>query len=138
RLHYQKPGAGEAEKRVVQPLKLAYLDHRWVLLAQDTGRQAWRKFRLDPLRGLETTGRGFAAVDQAKIADYLRGSLGRFTGERERTVRIRFSAVVAPFVRECPWHVTQVLEDEADGHVVATLRLNNLVDVQRRILACGE
>ena len=137
RLSYLKPGAAEAEERNVQPLKLAYLEHRWVLVAQDLGRAGWRKFRLDRLRGLATTGRRFAEPDQEAIRQYLRGSLGRFTGEQEWLVQVTFSAALAPAVREVPWHVSQDLVDRTDGGVEASWRLNNLVDVRRRVLACG-
>jgi predicted DNA-binding transcriptional regulator YafY len=34
-LSYQKPSAARPERRRVRPLHLAYLDHRWTLIAED-------------------------------------------------------------------------------------------------------
>ena len=134
---YQKPSAAHPERRRIRPLHLAYLDHRWMLIAEDTGRKAWRNFLLPRVHAVERTARTFTPPPISRIKNYLAGSLGRFTGPEEIEVRLRFSATAAPYVRERPWHASQTLAALPDGGLEATLRLNNLVDVQRRILANG-
>lgn len=137
-LVYQKPQAGAApERREVHPLHLAYLDHRWVLIAHDPGRAGIRNFLLARIRKAHATSAIFSRPAGFDAATYLRGSLGRFTGEKETEVRLVFDAAIVPYVRERPWHATQVLRDLPGGACEATFRLNNLVDVRRRILACG-
>lgn len=140
RLAYRKPRAGaaaNAEPRLVRPLHLALLDHRWMLVAHDVARGAIRNFLLARIEAAEPTGARFAPPVDFDRDAYLRGSLGRFTGEKEHTVRIAFDATAAPYVRERPWHPTQRLVEREQGGVEATLRLNNLVDIERRVLACG-
>lgn len=137
RLHYRKPSASRPDTRAIRPLHLACLDHRWMLIAHDEGKAAWRSFLLDRIQGLEPTGRHFTPPARQQIRDHLKGSLGRFTGEKEIDVRLSFTATAAPYVRERPWHFSQTIADRPDGGIVVQLRLNNLVDIQRRVLANG-
>ncbi len=134
---YLKPKANEPEQRLIHPLHLAHLDHRWMLVAHDTHRRAWRNFLLSRIQTLETTGGTFTPPPPARLKRHLNGSLGRFTGDAEIPVRLAFDATAAPYVRERPWHTSQTITDRSDGSIETTLRLNNLIDVQRRILASG-
>lgn len=136
-LTYQKPSGTRPEHRTVRPLHLAYLEHRWMLVAEDTAKGAWRNFLLARIQAIERTERPFTPPPIAQIKAFLTGSLGRFTGKTETEVRLRFSATAAPYVRERPWHGSQTLRDLPGGGAETTLRLNNLIDVQRRILANG-
>ena len=136
RIRYRKPGAKADESRSIHPLHLAFLDHRWVLVAHDPARRAPRNFLLARIRGA-AAGAPFEPPAGFDLSTYLRGSLGRFAGEKEIEVRLVFDLAVAPYVRERPWHASQTLTELPGGGVEATLRLNNLIDVQRRILACG-
>ena len=136
-LAYLKPNASRPESRTVRPLHLAYLDHRWMLVAEDTGRTGWRNFLLSRIHGITPTGGDFVPPPLVKIREHLRGSLGRFTGGEEIEVRLLFDAKAAPYVRERPWHASQTLRNRPDGCAEVTLSLNNLIDVQRRVLACG-
>lgn len=136
-IRYQKPHSSRPGRRTVRPLHLAYLDHRWMLIAEDTAKRAWRNFLLPRIQSIDTSHRRFTPPPPEKIKSHLAGSLGRFTGDEEIEVRLRFNATAAPYVRERPWHATQTLVERPDGGVEATLRLNNLKDVQRRILANG-
>ena len=140
RISYQKPKARTAaETRTIHPLHLAFLDHRWMLVAYDLTREAVRNFLLARLREAKPTGARFDPPAAFDAKQYLRGSLGRFTGDgaAEHEVRIVIDATVAPYVRENPWHPSQAIVGCVDGGVEATFRLNNLVDIERRILACG-
>ncbi len=136
---YQKPRAGSPpETRLVHPLHLACLDHRWVLIAHDSSRRAPRNFLLCRIRGAKATTGTFTPPAGFNLPAYLRGSLGRFTGDSEETeVRLAFAADLAPYLRERPWHASQVIADRPDGAIEVTLRLNNLTDLRRHILACG-
>ncbi len=137
RIAYHKPGAKSAEQRLIHPLHLAFLDHRWMLVAFDPARRAPRNFLLSRLRSAEPTGARFKAPAGFDLKRYLRGSLGRFTGSTDHEVRIVFDATVAPYIRENPWHPSQTLRPLSGGRLEASFRLNNLIDIRRHILACG-
>lgn len=138
RAAYRKPRPGaRAEERVLHPLHLAFLDHRWMLVAHDPQQGGRRNFVLGRFANVEPTGVLFTPPVGFDLSAYLRGSLGRFTGEGEHEVRVALDAIAAPYVRERPWHPSQVATERADGGIEVTLRLNNLIDVERRVLACG-
>lgn len=138
RLVYQKPRAGAApETRLVHPLHLACLDHRWVLIAHDPARCGPRNFLLARICQAQATVETFLPPADFDLSAYLRGSLGRFAGNGEIDVRLRFDSELAPYLRERPWHTSQVIADRSGGAIEVTLRLNNLTDVLRHILACG-
>jgi predicted DNA-binding transcriptional regulator YafY len=138
RLVYQKPKANSpAETRIIHPLHLAYLDHRWMLVAHDLSRNARRNFLLARIQDLRATGGGFTPPSRRELARSLEGALGRFVGEKEHEVRLLIDAEIAPYFRERPWHPSQHILDHADGSITVSFRLNHLTDVERRVLACG-
>lgn len=102
KLRYRKPSSARPETRVIRPLHLACLDHRWMLIAHDAEKDAWRSFLLDRIHGLEPNGKHFMPPNREAIRDQLKGCLGRFTGEKEIDVRLGFTAIAAPYVRERP------------------------------------
>lgn len=138
RIAYQKPKADSAvETRTIHPLHLAYLEHRWMLVAYDVSRHACRNFLLARIREANPTGARFEPPAKLNLNQYLSGSLGRFVGDAEQEVRIGFDAEVAPYLRERPWHPSQSISDRSDGSIEVTFRLNHLNDIERRVLACG-
>ncbi len=137
-LVYRKPGAKASERRRVHPLRLAWLDHRWVLVAYDLKKAEPRKFVLGRIEAATNTGSRFDPPVEFDVAAYLEGSFGLFTGERTEEVRVRFDAFAAPYIRERRWHPSQeIAELPGQGGVEVTLRLNNLIDVRRWILSWG-
>jgi predicted DNA-binding transcriptional regulator YafY len=138
RIVYQKPRVGAPpESRLIHPLHLACLDHRWVLVAHDPARRAPRNFLLGRIQQAQAAPDTFTPPAGFDLQAYLRGSLGRFTGEAEIEVRLVFDATLAPYLRERPWHASQAMVERPGGAIEVTLRLNNLTDVRRHILACG-
>ena len=137
RIHYLKARAREAETRTVHPLFLSHLDHRWVLLAFDPARDDVRHFVLGRFQDAQVTAHHFTPPAGFDPSRHLQGSMGRFAGKAEIEVRVRFDALVAPYLREHPWHRSQELTARPDGGIEATFRLNNLLDIERRVLACG-
>src|SRR5207248_1918384 len=60
RIVYQKPKANTAaETRTIHPLHLAYLEHRWMLIAYDPSRRGLRSFVLARIREAQPTSNGF-------------------------------------------------------------------------------
>ncbi len=138
RLVYQKPKANApAETRIVRPLHLAFIDHRWMLVAHDLGKNARRNFLLARIQELRATGGGFTPPAREELARSLAGALGRFVGEKEHEVRLLVDREIAPYFRERPWHPSQHIHERADGSITVSFRLNHLIDVERKILACG-
>lgn len=138
RMVYQKPTTDSAaETRTIHPLHLAYLEHRWLLIAFDPTRRALRNFVLARIHDAQPTGASFELPAHFDRKKQLSGSLGRFVGDIEHLVRISIDATVAPYFRERPWHPSQEITSHPDGRIEVSFRLNHLNDIERRILACG-
>jgi len=138
RITYRKPKANAAvETRTLHPLHLAYLEHRWMLVAHDVSRSAPRNFVLARIRDVQSTGGQFKPPATFDRETYLAGSLGRFVGDTVHDVRLTLDAEVAPYVRERAWHSSQKITERPDGSIEVSYRLNHLNDIERRILACG-
>jgi predicted DNA-binding transcriptional regulator YafY len=138
RIVYQKPNANTAaETRTIHPLHLAFLDRRWMLIAHDIARRAPRNFLLARIHQVTPTGTHFEPPANFDAQTYLKGSLGRFTGDADHEVRLVLDAMVAPYACENPWHPSQKIFTRPDGSIELTLHLNNLIDIERRLLACG-
>ncbi|MEX2043896.1 MAG: transcriptional regulator [Opitutus sp.] len=138
RVVYQKPKTDSpSETRILLPLHLAHLDHRWMLVAHDRVRHAPRNFLLSRIRNAMPTGRRFRPPPDFDCKRYLRGCLGRFAGDTEHDVKIAADAEIAPYLRERPWHASQRIVEFSGGRIEASFRLNHLNDIERRILACG-
>ncbi|MDO8538834.1 MAG: transcriptional regulator [Opitutaceae bacterium] len=138
RIVYQKPKAGAAaETRTIHPLHLAYLEHRWMLVAHDPSRRGIRNFVLARIGDAQPTAARFERPANFDRERYLRGSLGRFVGDTDYEVRITVDAEVAPYLRERPWHPSQKITERPNGSIEVSLRLNHLNDIERRVLACG-
>ena len=91
---YAAPGRGASEARRVHPLEL--LSHRgqWYLQAYCLTRQDERLFRVDRMQGVGVTNTPFLPHAGARAAAVPNPA------RRDADVRVRFSPLVAPYVRE--------------------------------------
>ena len=78
-----------------------------------------------------------AALDHWSDAEPGLQRLYKALNAGEAAGAIAFDATAAPYVRENPWHPSQTIAECAGGGIEIALRLNNLIDIERRILACG-
>lgn len=138
RIAYLKPRANAAaETRTLHPLHLAYLDHRWMLIAYDPAKRGIRNFMLARIRDAQMTAVRFEPPADFERDKYLAGSFGRFVGDIDYDVRLVVDAEAAPYLRERPWHPSQEIIERPDGGIEVSFRVNHLNDIERRILACG-
>lgn len=138
RFNYRKPGASEAEPRVVDPYHLANINGEWFLFAHCQLRDDIRTFTPARIKGMVETGLSFEPPKKFSLEQRLRGSFAIVTGDEEQEIKIRFKELVADYIREKKWHPTQEQHDLDDGGVELTMRLNSLSEVQRWVMTwCG-
>lgn len=137
RLDYRKPGARQAESRVVDPYHLANVNGDWYLFAYDHLRKDIRTFV--PARIVEATPTGttFRRPERFALERQLRNSFGIFSSDGRFEVTIRFDDTVADYIREKRWHPSQRLTDLADGGLELRLSLGSLIEIQRWVLGWG-
>ncbi len=136
-LEYRKPGRRAAETRVVDPYHLANINGEWFLFAHCHLRRELRTFVPARIVGVRETGERFERPPGFSVEERLRHSFGVVSGQGEYGVVVRFTGLVADYVREKRWHPSQELRERADGGVDLHLRLSSLAEVQRWVLSWG-
>lgn len=136
-LMYRKPGARQAERRIVDPYHLANVNGEWYLFAYCHLRRDIRTFVPSRIQAVQPTGRTFSRPRRFSLEKRLRDSFGVHSGQGEYHVTIRFNEFVADFIREKRWHPSQQLEELPGGGVDLHLTLSSLDEVQRWALSWG-
>jgi proteasome accessory factor B len=134
---YRKPGHLEAETRTVDPYHLANVNGEWFLFAYCHRRRDVRTFVPARIQSVTLTGKTFARPHHFSLRRRLSDSFGVHSGQGEFEVVVRFSELVADYIREKKWHASQQLHELPDGGVELRLKLSSLVEVQRWILGWG-
>ena len=96
--------SGETTARAVEPHRMVHTGSRWYLVAWDTGRGAWRTFRVDRIRSRLVIGSRFPPRDPPAedLAAYVKKGIWQAPPCRGR-VKVRADA--AATARLCPWAV---------------------------------
>ncbi|HVY70647.1 MAG TPA: WYL domain-containing protein, partial [Verrucomicrobiae bacterium] len=100
-------------------------------------RSAIRTFAPGRVQIIDPTGKTFARPQKFSLEKRLRDSFGVHSGQGEFAVVLRFSELVADYIREKKWHSSQELRELEDGSVELSLKLSSIVEVQRWILGWG-
>ncbi len=135
--NYRKPGAKNAEKRIVDPYHLANVNGEWFLYAFDHGRKDFRKFVPTRILEIKPTGKTFERSRKFSLEKELRDSFGVHSGQGEFEVVLRFSPRAADYIREKKWHESQELRELKGRGVELKLKLSSLVEIERWILSWG-
>ena len=115
----------QGRRHVLDPCRIYFKRRALYLDAYDVEARAYRFFRLNRVRRVETTG---VTLRQGR-SDYSfhrlhRGSFDVFAGERLEQVRVRFSPHVAFYIREVLWHPSQEITDLPDGGILFQVTVN--------------
>jgi proteasome accessory factor C len=125
---YQREGAAEPTVRRVEPLQLFADRGTWYLSAWCRTAGAFRTFRVDRVRGVESTGDVF---DPAARGDGVATSA--FAAAGLPTARLRF-APGEPFA-EREWPGSHVAEERADGSLLVDVPYAGTDWIARRVVA---
>jgi proteasome accessory factor B len=133
---YIKPN-GAPHKRIIDPYQIANINSDWYLYAYDHKRKDIRCFVPARIQSATITGQRFKRPDSFSLDEYLSGAFGPFASDESYDIKIRFTKVAAPFIREKKWHPTQKNKELKNGSVEISLKLSHLTDIRRWILGWG-
>jgi predicted DNA-binding transcriptional regulator YafY len=136
-LGYRKPGSAKLAPRQVQPLHVTHREGRWQLIGHDIDRYALRTYAISRIANVELFARWFERPKGFSIECYFASALGVMNGTENHQVRIRFSTLAADHVRDRFWHESQEFKELSDGRLELSLRLADLLEVERLILQWG-
>jgi predicted DNA-binding transcriptional regulator YafY len=139
RLHikHNSPGRKITAERKVDPYYLVNFKGEWYLNTWCHARNSIRTFAVSRIRKAEMLTEQFtmpASVTREKIFG---DQLGIIWKPDFHTVRIRFSAEVAPYIRERQWHPLQNIKELSTGGLILEFTTNHLNEVKDWILSWG-
>ena len=139
-IEYQSIGKPISRRRI-EPLGVVYFQSSLyiVALAQEASgtESPIRRFKLDRFSKAVALDDWFKPPEDFQLEDYLRQSVGIFSGQQPIELSIRITALAAPWVIEDPWHPGQRVERHSDGSVTVTLSVAHEMEVIPRVLALG-
>lgn len=121
---------GVAQRREVDPYRLAHVGGAWYVVGYDHSRRAQRTFRLDRIEDLAVTTQTFTAPPSESITRPTRDATA------QQVVRVLFDAAVTRWVREAPSFFAVADEERPDGLLV-TLQVRSDEDVLQWLLGWG-
>ncbi len=131
---YEKT-AGERDERIIEPVSLFVNDGQWRLIANEKGKH--KQYLLIKMKGAEQT---TIKCEQpaAEAGNLLKNAWGSWLGSDVYTVRIRFDAERAGFIKPKLWIDNQQIEEQPNGSVIFTAQVNSLREISSWILGWGK
>ena len=136
-IDHRSPSRPEAAVRRVDPYYLVSHRGEWYLIAYSHHHDAIRTFAVSRIDAVRETGDAFELPETLDVDDVLGDGFGIMFGDASHQVRVRFSARLAPYIRERSWHPDQELRTHRDGGVTLSFPTNHLNEVKDWVLAWG-
>ncbi len=137
RFDYCSPQTNRTTRREAEPHHLQHYIGSWVLIAFCRRRDAWRKFFLSRMSGLQTLEATFEPRPECQWRPLLDAAFGLFHGDETLPVTLRFTPFRARWVREQYWHPAQQITERPDGGLELTLPVADFREIKMRILQFG-
>lgn len=131
------PGATAEGERTVDPYYLVSYKGEWYLNAFCHLRKAVRTFGVSRIDRAKVLSETFVLPEEMTAQKIFGDQFGIIWKPDFHTVRIRFSPVVAPYIRERQWHPAQVIKESRGGGLVLEFKTNHLNEVKDWVLSWG-
>jgi predicted DNA-binding transcriptional regulator YafY len=133
-----RAASGALTERVICPyfLEASRSEPASYVIAHDDLRGALRTFKLERVVAAEILDSSYVIPDDFDPYEFLAAAWG-VMDEVEVEVRLRFSPVAAPRVRESVWHHSQRLVDSPDGGCELAMRVGGIKEVRAWVLGWG-
>jgi predicted DNA-binding transcriptional regulator YafY len=135
---YRKLDSAKYGRRSLQPYHLACILDQWYVIGFCLKRQALRTFVLARMKNATFGTSQFERPATFSIEKHLKDSFGVFTAKGSHSVRLKFDPFAAQLVRERVWHLSQKIQELADGGLELTLQLSSLLEIEPWVLSWGE
>ncbi len=131
---------GERSRRTVRPylIEPSLQTHALYLIGFDEGRGATRTFKIERIREVRVTPRGFEPPEGTSLERDLRRGWDIIADQPPVDVVLRFSPAVADRVLETTWHPLQATERQADGSLVWRSTVSGVIEIRLWIVSWGD
>lgn len=133
---YLKPGARDAEGRLIHPYALVHAEGWWYAVAHCCVRDDVRAFRVDRVLEASPSDTTFDVPEGFDASRYVKG--GRvYATDQDIEVRVRYSRRIAPWIRERAAVGMISMTEEPDGSIVLSHRVADPHWVVTQVLQYG-
>jgi predicted DNA-binding transcriptional regulator YafY len=131
---------GERSRRVVRPFLIepSLQTHALYLIGWDEDRDGMRTFKIERIREVRVTPRGFEAPEGASLEQDLRRGWDIIADQPATEIVIRFSPAVADRVLETTWHSLQRTERTPDGGLIWRSTVSGVIEIRLWIVSWGD
>jgi proteasome accessory factor B len=137
RIEHATPGRDRPIERDVDPYFAVSHAGAWYLIGYCRTKKEIRTFAFSRISSAKVLEDAFEMPADFDLDAYMGPRFGIMRGDREHTVRLRFSPALAPFVLERDWHPTQKAAKRRDGSADLSFKVNDLFEVRRWVLSWG-
>jgi proteasome accessory factor B len=129
----------ERRRATVRPylIEPSLQTHALYLIGWDEDRAGMRTFKIERIRDVSITPRGFEAPEAGTIEATLRRAWDIIADQDPVEVVLRFSPAVAARVSETTWHPSQRLETGPDGWLTWRATVSGTIEIRLWILSWG-
>jgi len=140
KITYRSLPAAKAAERIIEPyfIEPAAPGHSSYVIAYCHRAGELRIFKVERIEAIELTDEAYTIPADFDANRYFKGAWGIVVEGEEQTVRLKFSPEIARLMEETIWHPSQVLEKQADGSVIMTLKVFYTYELVTWILGWGE
>ena len=124
-------------ERIVSPYYLVSYKGEWYLSAYCHYRESIRTFAVSRITKARVLDETFTMPKGMTPNRMFGDRFGIIWKDKFYNVRIRFSAEVAPYIRERQWHPQQMIKDFKDGSLVLEFTTNHINEVKDWVLSWG-
>lgn len=130
----------DVRKATVRPylIEPSTQTHALYLIGFDESRGGLRTFKIERIRSVTVTPRGFEAPEPGSVERLMRGAWDIIADQTATLVVVRFSTGVAGRVAETVWHPSQVIDAQDDGTLIWRATVAGSIEVRLWILSWGD
>ena len=136
-LTYRSQKSAATEEMVFDPYALTFRRHSWYCVG--FSHRHGKVIQLKPIRILDAReiGETFEPPKDFSIERFYEKSWEVWAGEEEVTVRVRFSARIAPMIRESKRHPSQQIEELPGGGLICSVTVSGTEEIGSWIMGWG-
>lgn len=136
-IRHSAPGQIAHVDRKIDPYYLVNCRGEWYVSSFCHARNAIRTFAVSRISKAEILPEPFAMPASLTREKMFGDQFGIIWKEKHENVRIRFTAAVAPYIKERQWHQLQKIRELRDGGLILEFKTNHLSEVKDWILSWG-
>jgi predicted DNA-binding transcriptional regulator YafY len=126
---YASPYQGGEKMVLLHPIRLCLVKQAWYLIARPDGSDHPVTYRVARFRSIRKLFLRSEVPEEFDLRAYFGDAWGVYRGDRSHEVELRFSPEVAAVVTETTWHHTEQVEQNDDGSVTLSFRVDGLEEI---------